>query len=587
MLKILKYLKKREWVYVFICIAFIVVQVWLDLKLPDYMSEITTLVETEGSAMSDILWAGAMMLLCAIGSMGASIVTGYFAAKTAAGLSYTLRDLVYDKTLSFSMNEVQKFSADSLINRTTNDVTQIQNLVSMGLQAIIKAPILAVWAVCKIAGKSWEWSLATAVAVVIIIIALAITLVIAVPRFRSIQGLNDKLNTVTREQVSGIRVVRAYNAEKYQEDKFDVQNEKITETNTIANRVMAIMSPTMTLLNSGLTLAVYWIGAYLIEAADAGSKLTIFSEMVVFSNYAMQIIMAFLMLNMIFVMLPRAQVSAKRILEVLDTPISIKDGNGKTKEETAKGTVEFKNVSFRYQDAGDDTLHDISFTVPAGTTCALIGSTGCGKTSIINLIPRFYEATKGEVLVDGVNVKDYAQNDLRNRIGYCSQKAKLFSGTVKTNVLLGENGKKTPSDEEVQSALDTAEATEFTSRMKGGINARISQNGTNVSGGQKQRLSIARAVARKPEILIFDDSFSALDYRTDRKVRNNLAKKTNGATRIIVAQRISTIRDADQILVIDHGRIVGKGTHDSLMKTCKEYQEIAESQLSRKELENA
>jgi ATP-binding cassette subfamily B multidrug efflux pump len=586
MLKILKYLKKKEWMYSAFCVVFIVIQVWLDLKLPDYMSEITTLVETEGSAMSDILSAGWGMLACAIGSMAASIVTGFFAAKTAAGLSRTLRELVYDKTLDFSMQEVHKFSADSLLNRTTNDVTQIQTLVSMGLQAIIKAPILAVWAIVKIAGKSWQWTLATTIAVIILIIALAITLLIAVPRFQKVQKLNDKLNTVTREQVSGIRVVRAYNAEQYQEDKFDKQNEIITKNNTIANRVMALMAPTMTLLNSGLTLAVYWIGAYLIDAAGTMDKLSIFSDMVVFSNYAMQIIMAFMLLNMIFVLLPRAQVSANRIVEVLDTPVSIEDGE-KTGTSDKTGTIEFRDVSFRYPEAGRDVLEHISFKVNRGETCALIGATGSGKTTAVNLIPRFYDVSAGEVLVDGINVKEYRQNELRNKIGYCSQKVKLFSGTVKSNILFGENGKPADTDEDVKNAIAVSKADEFVDKMRDGADSAIAQNGTNVSGGQKQRISIARAVARKPEIFIFDDSFSALDYKTDREVRRQLSEKTADATKIIVAQRISTIRDADQILVLEHGKVVGKGTHDELMKDCRVYQEIALSQLSKEELEDA
>ena len=586
MLKILKYLKKKEWMYAAFCVFFIVIQVWLDLKLPDYMSEITTLVETAGSAMSDILSAGRGMIACAIGSMAASIVTGFFAAKTAAGLSRTLRELVYNKTLDFSMQEVHKFSADSLINRTTNDVTQIQTLVSMGLQAIIKAPILAVWAIVKIAGKSWQWTLATAIAVIILIIVLAITLVIAVPRFQKVQKLNDKLNTVTREQVSGIRVVRAYNAEQYQENKFDEQNEIITDNNTIANRVMALMSPTMTLLNSGLTLAVYWIGAYLIVAASAMNKLAIFSDMVVFSNYAMQIIMAFMLLNMIFILLPRAQVSANRIVEVLNTPVSIKDGE-QTAASEESGTIEFKDVSFRYPEAGGNVLEHLSFKVNKGETCALIGATGSGKTTAVNLIPRFYDVSDGEVLVDGINVKEYKQKDLRNKIGYCSQKAKLFSGTVKSNILFGENDKPAGTDEDVKNAMSISKADEFVEKMHDGTDSAIAQNGTNVSGGQKQRISIARAVARKPEIFIFDDSFSALDYKTDREVRRQLSEKTADATKIIVAQRISTIRDADQILVLEHGKIVGKGEHDELMKNCKVYQEIALSQLSKEELEDA
>lgn len=586
MLKILKYLKKKEWMYAAFCVVFIVIQVWLDLKLPDYMSEITALVETEGSAMSDILSAGWGMIACAIGSMAASIVTGYFAAKTAADLSRTLRELVYDKTLDFSMQEVHQFSADSLLNRTTNDVTQIQTLVSMGLQAIIKAPILAVWAILKIAGKSWQWTMATTIAVVILIVVLAITLVIAVPRFQKVQKLNDRLNTVTREQVSGIRVVRAYNAEAYQENKFDEQNEIITENNTIANRVMALMSPTMSLLNSGLTLAVYWIGAYLIEAADAAEKLSIFSDMVVFSNYAMQIIMAFMLLNMIFILLPRAQVSANRIMEVLNTPVSIEDGE-KNDDTEETGTIEFRDVSFRYPEAGGDVLEHVSFKVKKGETCALIGATGSGKTTAVNLIPRFYDASEGEVLVDGIDVREYRQNELRNKIGYCSQKAKLFSGTVRSNILFGENGKSAGTDEDVRNALAVSKADEFVDRMSGGADAAIAQNGTNVSGGQKQRISIARAVARKPEIFIFDDSFSALDYKTDKEVRQQLAEKTADPTKIIVAQRISTIRDADQILVLEHGRVVGKGTHEELMKNCKVYQEIASSQLSKEELAHA
>jgi ATP-binding cassette subfamily B multidrug efflux pump len=586
MLRILKYLKKKEWLYAAFCVFFIVIQVWLDLKLPDYMSEVTRLVETEGSAMDDILAAGGKMLACAVGSMAGAIFSVFFASKTAAGLSRTLRDLVFNKTMDFSMQEVHQFSADSLINRTTNDVTQIQTLVSMGLQAIIKAPITTVWAIVKISNKNWQWSLSTAVAVMILVIVLAITLVLAVPRFQKIQELNDKLNTATREQVAGVRVVRAYNAEAYQEKKFDEQNEIITENNTIANRVMALMFPTMTLLNSGLTLAVYWIGAYLIAGAAGEGKLIIFSDMVVFLNYAMQIIMSFMLLNMIFILLPRAEVSASRIVEVLDTPVSITDGT-ETTSSTETGTIEFRDVSFRYPEAGGDVLHHLSFKVKQGETCALIGATGSGKTTAINLIPRFYDVSAGIVFVDGIDVKAYKKNELRNKIGYCSQRAKLFSGTVRSNILFGENGKAPGTEEDVKKALAVSKADEFVSRMPKKEEAPIAQNGTNVSGGQKQRISIARAVARKPEIFIFDDSFSALDYRTDREVRRQLAVQTADATKIIVAQRISTIRDADQILVLEHGRIVGKGTHDELMKSCKVYQEIALSQLSKEELADA
>ena len=578
----MRYINRRQWAMIAASIAFIVVQVWLDLKLPDYMSAITTLVQTEGSAMADILTQGGYMLLCALGSGVASVIVGYFAAQVAAGLAMTLRDEAFDKTLDFSLEEVDRFSTASLINRTTNDITQIQNLVAMGLQAIVKAPIMAVWAICKIAGKDWHWTAATAVAVFVLILVLAITLIFALPRFKKIQGLTDNLNRVTREQLTGIRVVRAYNAEDYQEQKFTAANDEVTVTNMTANRVMALMSPTMTLLSSGLTLAVYWIGAYLIEAADMGSRLAIFSDMVVFSNYAMQVIMAFMLLNMIFILLPRAQVSANRIWEVLSTQVNITDGPGARTAET--GTVEFQDVSFRYPGAAADSLQHISFTAKLGETVALIGATGCGKTTLINLIPRFYDASQGRVLVDGVDVRSYEQEDLRNRIGYVSQKAILFSGNVASNVAYGETGRGGITADDIQEAVSIAQAAEFVEKMDGTYGAAIAQSGTNVSGGQKQRLSIARAVARKPEILIFDDSFSALDYRTDKALRQALREKTADTTKIIVAQRISTIRDADQILVVDHGKIVGKGTHEELLKNCPEYLEIAQSQLSKEEI---
>lgn len=585
MLKILKYLSKKQWLYIGVSIVFIIGQVWLDLKLPDYMSAITTLVQTEGSAMSDILAQGGYMLLCALGSMVFSVIVGYFAAKTAAGLAKTLRGNVFDKTIGFSLEEIDHFSTASLINRSTNDITQIQNVVAMGLQVIIKAPILAVWAIVKIAGKDyWQWTATTAVAVFILIVVLAITLIFALPRFKKIQGLTDNLNRVTREHLTGIRVVRAYNAEQYQEDKFAKANDEVTVTNMTANRVMALMSPTMTLISSGLTLVVYWIGAYIIEAAGMGAKLGIFSDMVVFSNYAIQVIQAFMMLNMIFIMLPRAQVSARRICEVLDTESRIHDG-AKTPSDM-HGTIEFRNVSFRYPGAAADTLHNISFTAKKGETVALIGATGCGKTTLINLIPRFYDVSKGQVLVDGQDVRDYNQEALHNRIGYVSQKAVLFSGTVTSNIAFGENGKESIDAQGVEEAVSIAQAAEFVEKMEGTYNAPIAQGGTNVSGGQKQRLSIARAVARKPELLIFDDSFSALDYKTDRTLRSVLHQKTADTTKLIVAQRISTIKDADQILVLDHGRIVGKGTHAELLANCPEYLEIAQSQLSKEEIEN-
>ena len=593
MLKIMQHINRRQWFYVAVSLVFIVTQVWLDLKLPDYMSGITTLVETEGSSMQDILMQGLYMLLCALGSMAASVIVGRIAAQAAAGLSKTLRGLVYDKTLDFSMEEINRFSTASLINRTTNDITQIQTLVAMGLQAIIKAPILAVWTIVKIAGKNWQWTLATGVAVIVLVIMLALTLVFAVPRFRKIQGLTDRLNRIMREQLSGIRVVRAYNAETYQEKKFETANADITENNLVANRVMAIMSPGMTFINSALTLSVYWIGACLIQAASQGSRLGIFSDMVVFSNYAMQVIMAFMLLNMIFILLPRAQVSANRILEVLNTESRIKDGT-KNGEELVRGrgmgqagSVEFKNVSFRYPDSGRNILSSISFTAEPGETVAFIGATGSGKTTLINLIPRFYDATEGEILVDGINVREYRQENLHDKIGYVSQKPVLFSGTVRSNVEYGNQRDKEIDDAGFRKALGTAQAKEFVNRMPDGADAEVSQGGSNLSGWQKQRLAIARAIAKKPEILIFDDAFSALDYRTDRELRNALDRTEKETTKLIVAQRIGTIRHADKIIVLNQGRISGMGTHEELMKNCEDYREIASSQLSEEELKNA
>lgn len=584
MFKLFRKFKPKERGYIGISLVFIVVQVWLDLRLPDYMSNVTSLVQTEGSSMKDILEQGGYMLLCAFGSMAAAMIVGYFAAKVSAGLAHTLRGQVYDKVMDYSMEEVNRFSTSSLINRTTNDITQIQTLVAMGLQAIIKAPILAVWAVVKISGKSWQWTTATAVAVFVLIILLGATLIFAVPRFKRIQGLTDNLNRVTREQLTGIRVVRAYNAEEYQEKKFSDTNEELTRTNLTANRVMAIMSPGMTLINSGLTLAVYWLGAYMIEAAGFDEKLGIFSDMVVFSNYAMQVIMAFMMLNMIFILLPRAQVSAKRVCEVLETEIRINDGKGTEVEPDMQGYVEFRNVSFRYPGSGGDTLSDISFTARKGETVAFIGATGSGKTTLINLIPRFYDVGKGQVLVDGVDVRDYIQKDLRNRIGYVSQKATLFRGTVFSNAAYGENGRPAIGTQEVKEAVSIAQAADFVERMPEKYEGAIAQGGANVSGGQRQRLSIARAIARKPEILIFDDSFSALDYKTDRALRKALNEATAQATKLIVAQRIGTIRNADLIIVLEKGRIAGKGRHEELLATCPAYQEIAISQLSKEEL---
>lgn len=586
MIKILGYVNKRQWLYILAILALVFAQVWLDLKLPDYMASVTMLVQTEGNNVADILLQGGYMLLCALGSILFSVVVGYLAAKVAAGLSQILRNLVYDKTVDFSMEEIDRFSTASLINRTTNDIMQIQNLVAMGLQAIVKAPIMAVWAIMKIAGKSWQWVTATASALLFLVTVLAITLIFALPRFKRIQSLTDNLNRVTREQLIGIRVVRAYNAEAYQEQKFAEANDEATENNLIANRVMALMFPSMTLISSGLTLAVYWIGAYLIETAALTDKLSIFSDMVVFSNYAMQIVMAFMLLNMIFILLPRAQVSANRICEVLDAEIRIQDGSGAKPDFGKRGMVEFRHVCFRYPGAAEDTLTDIDFTARPGETVAFIGSTGCGKTSLINLIPRFYDVCAGQVLVDGVDVRDYRQSELHDRIGYVAQRAVLFSGTVASNVTYGKNARHTITQKDVKEALSVSQSADFVEKMNGACNAPIAQSGTNVSGGQKQRLSIARAISRKPEILIFDDSFSALDYKTDRALRQALCEGTPETTKLIVAQRIGTIRSADQIIVLENGKIVGKGTHDELLRTCPTYQEIASSQLSKEELQN-
>lgn len=586
MIKIFKRMTKYEWGMVLCSLVFVVIQVWLDLKMPDYMSTITTLVQTPGSEMSDILLNGGYMLLCAVGSMAAAMTTGYFAAKVAAGLSKTVREKVFKKVMRFNSEEIGRFSTASLITRTTNDITQVQTLVAMGLQAIIKAPILLVWAIIKISGKQWQWSLATAAAVLVILVVLMIAVVLALPKFKVIQQLTDNLNRVTRENLTGIRVVRAYNAEKFQEDKFERANEELTKTNLFSNRVMALLMPTMSFVTSAISLAIYWIGAYIIDAADIAGRLTIFSDMVVFSSYAMQVIMAFTMLTMMFIMLPRVMVSARRINEVLDTEISLKDGNLEIPDTNVQGQIEFRNVSFKYPDAGGYVLENINFTANAGETVAIIGSTGSGKSTLVGLIPRFYDATEGEVLVDGVNVKNYTQKGLRNRLGYVSQRAVLFSGSVKSNVMYGDNGKNQLSEDMVE-AVSIAQAYDFVEKMDGQYDARIAQGGTNVSGGQKQRLSIARAICRRAEIYIFDDTFSALDYKTDRTLRMALNSKLRAATKLIVAQRIGTIRNADKIIVLDSGKIAGMGTHDELMQTCIVYQEIARSQLSEEELKNA
>lgn len=583
--QIFKFFKKREWMLMLVCLFFIVTQVWLDLKLPDYMSEITKLVQTDGSLMRDIWYQGGYMLLCALGSLISAIIVGFFAARIAAMLSRRLRESLYTKVASFSMQEINRFSTASLITRSTNDITQVQMVVAMGLQVMIKAPILATWAILKILGKNLEWSLVTAGAVIVLLMMLSIILIFAVPKFKIIQGLTDNLNLVTRENLIGIRVVRAYNAEDYQEEKFENANDILTRTHLFTGRIMAIMGPGMTLIMSGLSLAIYWIGAYLIEAAKMTDKIGLFSDMVVFSSYSIQVVMAFMMLTMIFIMLPRATVSANRIMEVLNTPLSIMDGT-KSAPTNQVGEVEFKNVSFKYPNAEEYVIENISFKAKRGETVAFIGSTGSGKSTLINLIPRFYDATSGEVLVNGMNVKDYKLFDLHNKLGYVSQKAVLFAGTVESNVAFGDNGQKAASLEEVKKAIEIAQGRDFVEQMEQTYQAAIAQGGSNVSGGQKQRLAIARAICRQPEIYIFDDSFSALDYKTDRVLRSVLKKETQQATSLIVAQRIGTIIHADQIIVLDEGKMVGIGTHHELLKNCEVYQQIAYSQLSKEELED-
>lgn len=565
-------------------LVFIVLQVWLDLTMPEYMAEITRLVQMPGSEMSEILLAGGKMLLCALGSLAASVVTAVCAAKIAAGFGGTLRRKLFCKVGSFSMEEIGHFSTASLITRSTNDITQVQNLIVMGLQMLIKAPIMAVWAIGKISGKAREWTMSTAAAVVILLLVVLISMVLVMPKFKKMQKLTDDLNRVTRENLTGLRVVRAYNAEQYQENKFENANEALTSTNLFTQRAMSFLMPSIQLIMSGLSLAIYWIGAVLINEADMMGKIDLFSEMMVFSQYAIQVVMSFMMLVMIFMILPRASVSANRIMEVFDTVPTIVDGKREEGNTESAGEVEFRNVSFRYPDADGNVLQNISFTAKKGETVALIGSTGCGKSTVINLIPRFYDASEGEVLVDGINVREYTQKALRAKIGYVSQKAILFTGTIRSNVAYGDNGRAAASEEEVKEAVATAQAEEFVEQLDGTYDGYVAQGGANLSGGQKQRISIARAVARKPEIFIFDDSFSALDYKTDRVLRKALDEKCKDATRIIVAQRIGTIRDADKIIVLDEGKIAGMGRHKELMQNCEVYQQIALSQLSKEEL---
>ena len=586
MFKLFKNLSTKDKIYVVICIVLIVFQVWLELRMPDYMSAITRLVQTEGSKMSDILEQGAYMLACAGGSLISAIIVGYFASLVASSFSATLRLKIFKKIQDFGIQEIKKFQTSSLITRTTNDVMQVEMLIGMGLQMMAKAPIMAVWAIMKILNKGLEWSILTAICVAILLATVVILMIIVMPRFQIVQKLIDKINGVTGENLSGIRVIRAFNAEKFQSDRFEEVNDKLTKTQMFNQRCFAVMMPIMNLVMHGLTLGIYIIGAILINKAGMLDKITLFSNMVVFSSYGMQVIMSFLMLALIFMMWPRAEISAKRINEVLDEEIAIKNGTftGDTKE---KGTVEFKNVSFKYPDADEYLLKDISFTAKKGETVAFIGSTGSGKSTLINLIPRFYDVTDGEVLVDGVDVKEYDEAHLHNKIGYISQKAIMFTGTVSENVAYGDNGREKPTDEQIKKAIEVAQGTDFVEKMDKKYDAHIARGGTNVSGGQKQRLSIARAIARDPEIYIFDDSFSALDYKTDATLRKELKKYTKDATSMIVAQRIGTIINADKIIVLDKGRCVGQGTHKELLKNCEVYKEIALSQLSEEELASA
>ncbi len=585
MIKIFKNLRLRDYVYILFIVSLIVLQVWLDLKLPDYMSEITRLIQTDGSTMKEILHEGSYMVLCAFGSLVSAVIVGYLTSSLSSSFSYSIKKNIFKKVSEFSSSEIKKFETSSLITRTTNDVTQLEMFLAMGLQMLIKAPITAIWAVTKILNKSTEWSLLVGLGVVILLLTVGIIMIIVFPRFEKVQKLIDKLNGVTRENLTGIRVIRAFNAEKFEEKRFSTVNNNLTNMQMFIQKTFAVLQPMMNLVMHGLTLGIYIIGAILIEKAGMLDKITLFSNMVIFTSYGMQVIAAFLMLAFIFMVLPRASVSAKRINEVLESDISIKDGmfNGKTDEV---GTVEFKNVSFKYPDADECLLEDISFKLNKGETIAFIGSTGSGKSTLINLVPRFYDVTKGEILVDGVNVKDYTIEALHNKIGYVPQKAIMFTGTVNSNVSYG-NSIKRVTKEKVKEAIEVAQGKDFVEAMEGNYDAHIARDGTNVSGGQKQRLSIARAIARDPEIYIFDDSFSALDFKTDLVLRKELKKYTKDSSLMIVAQRIGTIISADKIVVLDNGKCVGIGTHKELMKTCPVYKEIALSQLSKEELENA
>lgn len=584
MFKLIKSFKKKDWLIVMVSIALIVMQVWLELKMPDYMSKVTVLVQTEGSKMSEILKNGGYMLLCAFGSLVGAVIVGYLIALLASSFSRNLRSKLFRKVEDMSMSEIKEFSTNSLITRTTNDITQVEMFIGFGLQLLIKAPITAVWAITKILNKSWEWSMVTAVAVVVLLVVIGILTIIVMPKFKIVQKLTDKLNEVTRENLTGIRVVRAFNAEEYQQEKFQDVNNSLTNLQLFNQKTMSIMAPVMYLVMYMLTLVIYFIGAYLIKDALMADKIGLFGDMVVFSSYAMQIIMSFLMLAMIFMILPRAQVSASRINEVLDTSVSVIDGEVTEKHEV--GTVEFRNVSFKYPDAEEYVLKNISFKANKGDTVAFIGSTGSGKSTLVNLIVRFYDVTDGEILIDGVNIKDYKLEYLYKLIGYVPQRAVMFNGTVNSNINYGEAMEEI-SDKKILEASKVAQADEFISKMDNGYESHIAQGGTNVSGGQKQRIAISRAIAKNPEIYIFDDSFSALDYKTDAILRSELKKYTKDATSLIVAQRIGTIMNADKIIVLDNGESVGVGTHKELLKSCEVYKQIALSQLSKEELDNA
>lgn len=585
MFKLFKNFDKKDYFFIFVVFLLVLFQVWLDLKMPDYMSAITRLVQSDGSKMAEILKNGGFMMLCAFGSLITAVFTGYIVSNVSSNFSMNIREKLFKKITDLSTSEIKSFSTSSLITRTTNDITQIEMVISMGLQLMLKAPITAIWAVSKILNKSWEWSMITGIAVIILLSVIGILMLIVLPRFKIVQKLTDKLNNATRENLTGIRVVRAFNAEVYQEKKFEEVNSKLTKTQLFNQKTFAVMQPVMYLVMYGLTLCIYTVGAYLINDAFMADKIVLFGDMVVFSSYAMQVIMSFLMLAMIFMMVPRASVSAKRINEVLLSESSIKFGNLSKDKTNERGTVEFKNVSFKYPDADEYLLKDISFKVNTGETVAFIGSTGSGKSTLVNLIPRFYDATEGEILVDGVNVKEYSEDFLNNKLGYVPQKAVMFNGTVSSNVSYGDNGKSASLDD-IKEAIRVAQATDFVEKMDDKYDSHIASGGTNVSGGQKQRLSIARAILRNPEIYIFDDTFSALDYKTDSILRKELKNYTKNATTLIVAQRIGTIMNADSIIVLDKGRIAGVGKHKELLKNCDVYKQIALSQLSEEELED-